>query len=75
MCYSPKQPFLKRSKLPKLLEQVKSTFSSSTLANYYANNALNKLAWMSYEVTSEVESELVLYSPHFDVLTLNTKLK
>jgi len=35
---------LKRSKLPKLLEQVKSTFPNSTKAHYNANKALNRLA-------------------------------
>ena len=66
---------LKRSKLPKLLEQVKSTFPIYTKARQYANDALNRLAQWVVKWRSEVESELALYSPRFEVLTLNTKLK
>jgi len=35
---------LKQSKLPKLLEQVKSTFPNNTKAHEYANSALTNLA-------------------------------
>ena len=34
---------IKRSKLPKLLEQVKATFPNNTQAHEYANAALDKL--------------------------------
>ena len=34
---------IKRSKLPKLLEQVKATFPNTTLAHTWANAALDKL--------------------------------